>query len=141
MANMHTNNGARVLIDGSITRERFALIEIRERRGGGTLCHRHRKEDEMIYILEGEIAHEVGGELSTASAGECVFLPAGSEHGYTVTSDEARLLVLVSPAGLEGFYQHNHKPGAPSSGDIEYLASLAAHYGIEITGPAPDIDR
>jgi len=134
-------NSTRILIDGLATQGRFALIEIRERQGAGALCHLHRSEDEAIYVLEGDVAFEMDGERITGSAGTCVFLAARSEHGYTVTSDEARLLVIVSPAGLEDLYQEAREPGAPGPRDIEHLASLAARYGIDITGPAPAMDQ
>lgn len=137
----NTGSSFRILLDGPATQGRFALIEIRKRRGAGALCHRHRSEDETIYVLEGEAAFEVDGEHITGSAGAWVFLAAHSEHGYTVTSDEARLLVIVSPAGLEGLYQEASEPDAPDPRDIEHLASLAARYGIDITGPAPAIDQ
>ncbi len=70
------------------------------------------------------------------SAGTSVVLPAGREHGFAVDSDEAKLLVIVAPAGLEDFYAAlagTIPAGQPAA---EWLVTLAARHGVEITGPS-----
>ena len=41
----------RLLLTGAETRGRLALVETRERRGEGPPRHRHRWEDEIVYVL------------------------------------------------------------------------------------------
>jgi hypothetical protein len=58
-------------------------------------------------------------------------------------SEAARLLVLAIPAGLDGYYR---ELGQLSAGPCEYqeaerLVVVAARYGIDITGPPPDVGR
>ncbi len=79
----------------------------------------------------------IGDEALDAPAGTCVFLPRGVEHTFRVSSPEARLLALVAPAGLEGYYRELDRPDARASGapEVERLVATAARYGVAITGP------
>lgn len=112
---------------------RLAVVETRERRGQGPPLHAHTREDELIYVLEGEVTFHKGGQLLVCPVGTSVLLLRGCEHTYRVESDEARLLVVLAPAGLEGLYRElGDQDGQP---DAELLITVAARYGIEITGP------
>jgi uncharacterized cupin superfamily protein len=63
--------------------------------------------DEVIYVLEGEGALEIGGESAPLRAGSCVHLPARLVHCLANTGDsELRLLGVFRPAGspAEAYY-------------------------------------
>jgi quercetin dioxygenase-like cupin family protein len=126
-----------VLISGKQTGGRFAVIETRERCDATPPRHIHAHEDEIVYVLEGRVLFETAGNQIPASAGCCVFLPRDSEHSYRIESDEARLLIVVAPAGLEGYYRELHRPVAHESAqpEIERVVTLAARFGLTITGP------
>jgi quercetin dioxygenase-like cupin family protein len=65
--------------------------------------HVHTGEDEMFYVLEGELSGFCEGERWTATAGCFVFVPRDRGHGFMVTSGEpARVLVITGPARLDG---------------------------------------
>ena len=121
----------RILVRGEQTAGRLALIELIESRGGGPPRHLHHWEDEVIYVLDGEVTFHQGDVRFAASAGSCVLLQRGFEHTWRVDSVEARLLVAVAPAGLEASYRDLSWSGTP----IEQLVLVAARFGIEITGP------
>ena len=74
------------------------------------------------------------GERRDCPAGTCALLPRGREHSFSVESDEARLLVILVPAGMEGHYRDR---GCRATGDLERLVTEAAGYGVAIAGPAP----
>ena len=116
---------------------RVAILERVERRGAEPPMHLHNREDEIVYVLAGKLTYYMDKEARTATAGTWVFLPRGMEHTFTVESDEARLLVMVAPAGLEGFYQELDGDGIDGEGDLERLVTVAARYGVEIIGPPP----
>ncbi len=69
--------------------------------------------------------------------------PRGIAHTFTVTSSEARFLLVTEPAGFEGFMRTLSEPAlsltvpppATEPPDFERLAATAAEYGIEILGP------
>ena len=116
---------------------RVAILQRVERRGAELPLHLHNREEEIVYVLEGALTYYVEAETHHASAGTCVFLPRGIEHTFVVESDEARLLVMVVPAGLEGFYGELEGSAIGAASDLEWLVTVAARYGVEITGPPP----
>jgi hypothetical protein len=68
-----------------------------------------------------------------------VILPRGVEHALVVATETARVLIFIAPAGFEGFYREIGAADARST-DVERLvATAAARYGCEITGPTPEI--
>src|SRR5918998_1056335 len=95
----------RKLVAGSATDNRLALLEIHGSAGGGIVRHVHEHEDEVVYVLEGELTFHIGEAVQRAQAGSCLVLPRGIEHSYVVESRQGRLLVAVTPAGLEEFLE------------------------------------
>ena len=134
----------RTLITGTDTGGSFALLEICVPRGGEPPLHLHTREDEYVYVLEGNVTFCVGGERIACTAGACLLLPRGEEHTFIVTSQQVRLLIVLKPAGLEDFYRELSRPSELTSGEaglafdgVERLITIAAHYGVEITGSRP----
>lgn len=125
------------LVDGAQTGGRVALVEFRVGSGQEPPLHMHRWEDEIIYMLEGEVTFYIGGEPCEVPAGTCLLLPRGVEHCYRVESGEVRLLVVVAPAGIEGLYAELDGLEAGGRTDLERLVTVAARYGVTIIGPAP----
>src|SRR5918997_167213 len=87
---------------GKETDGHYALVEVLDPVGPQPL-HVHHREDEGFWILEGEVTFEVGEETIKASPGSFVFGPKDVPHRYTVESEQARTLFLLSPAGFEEF--------------------------------------
>ncbi len=129
-----------VLITGEQTQERLALVEMVVRPTEEPPLHAHTLEDEVIYVLRGEITVQLDGHNHRCTAGDCVLLPKGSEHTYSVESEEATLLLLLMPAGLESYYQEIGGP-AETERHIEQLIAASARYGVEIVGPGPSATR
>ena len=134
-----TNDGAvrraMTLVRGEATGGRLAVVELHEARGHEPPRHLHAHEDEVVYVLEGALTVCVGEDVHRATAGTCLFLPRGIEHGYAPESGWTRLLVVLIPAGLEGFFEDADV--SPSRAGVERLIAVAARYGVAITGPAP----
>jgi quercetin dioxygenase-like cupin family protein len=76
--------------------------------GTGPVPHRHSREDESFYILDGQLEFRMGerGERLIVAASESfVFAPRGIPHTFkNVGTTPARVLVIISPAGLERFF-------------------------------------
>jgi quercetin dioxygenase-like cupin family protein len=124
---------------GDQTRGMLAIAEIRAPRGSGSPSHRHEHEDEAWYVLDGHLTFWLGDHQFTASAGDFVFGPRGVEHRFRVDSEEARFLLLLTPAGFEHF---TRAAGWPASAvtpppdlpprDGQALAAAASAAGITI---------
>jgi uncharacterized cupin superfamily protein len=100
--------------------------------GSGIPPHVHTIEDELVYILEGELEVMIGGDTFKASAGDCLNFVRTVPHAYTITgSTNAKTLWYVSPGkSFEDFFGELSKfpPGPP---DIEMLNSLCEKHGMK----------
>ena len=64
--------------------------------------HRHTREDEFSFIIEGRVWYQAGEEEHVAEEGDLVFKPRGEWHTFWNAADQpARVLELISPGGLE----------------------------------------
>jgi quercetin dioxygenase-like cupin family protein len=87
-----------------------AFVEYTTRQGEEPPGHTHATEDEIFYVLQGELTFRCGGESFDVTTGGFIYLPQGIEHGYTIRSKgEIRLIVVTFPpqtnpsAGWGGF--------------------------------------
>lgn len=137
-ARRQSSEPVRVLATGQQTQGRFALVEIVTRPGEELPEHIHTREDELVYVLRGEITVQIAGIRRRCAAGDGALMPRGSDHAWRVDSPEATLLVLAAPAGIEGYYAELAGPIDPDR-RIERLIAASARYGIEIVGPLPPL--
>src|SRR4029077_6832114 len=75
---------------------RLAFVEYTTRAGEEPPDHTHATEDEIFYVLEGELAVRCGDETFHVAAGGFIFLPCGIEHGYRIpTKSDVHVLVIT----------------------------------------------
>ena len=93
--------------------------------------HRHSREDEYSFVLEGRMGADLGGEIVHAEAGDLVFKPRGEWHTFWNASDEpCRILEIISPGGFERYFEELVDfTAAPTA---ETVAPMAAKYGLEV---------
>ena len=120
----------------------FVLAEEVTPPQGGPPPHLHTREDETFCVLEGELEFVVGERTLSASAGSVVYAPRGVLHGLrNVGTGHSRMIVIITPAGLEKFFEEVGEPvtdpSSPPEGppDIERLVAVARKYGMEIPPP------
>jgi quercetin dioxygenase-like cupin family protein len=100
--------------------------------------HTHAREDEVDFVLEGELTCYVGSEVVVAPVGSYVLKPRGVSHAfYNAGSETARVLGIVSPGGLEGYFdEYEQIASTLRAGKIDEeehrqeRAELGARYGI-----------
>lgn len=72
----------------------------------GPAMHVHPDFDETFYVIDGEIALRVGEDPFVAPGGSVAFVPRGTPHTFANPGTApARLLVLVTPAGFEAYFE------------------------------------
>lgn len=104
----------------------------------GPPLHRHSREDEWFYILEGVITIEIDGERTVAKAGDSAFAPRGTVHAFqNFTQETGRILVMTTPGtDFNQFFvalsAHNMGLVAP---DLPSSVQIMMEYGIEMMGP------
>jgi quercetin dioxygenase-like cupin family protein len=98
-------NGATVVIKASAahTSGQLGVMESDYPSGLVVSPHVHVGEDEMFYLLAGELTGFCGDDGWVATPGSFVFVPRDSCHGFAVTSvAPARVLVITGPCRLAG---------------------------------------
>ena len=126
--------GVRFLIDGPDAAERFSLVEHpMSPRALAAPLHRHTREDEYSYVLEGRMGALLGDEVVEAGPGDLVFKPRNQWHTFWNAGDEpCRILEIISPAGFERFFQELSDMGGVTQVSPEELARLNERYGLEM---------
>jgi mannose-6-phosphate isomerase-like protein (cupin superfamily) len=136
--------GVRFMIDGPESQQRFALIEhLMSSRALAAPLHRHTREDEYSFILEGRMGALLGDDVVEAGPGDLVHKPRDQWHTFWNAGDEpCRLLEIISPAGFERFFAELVAMGGVVKADPEELAALSQRYGLEMAPETvPDLMR
>jgi quercetin dioxygenase-like cupin family protein len=122
----------------------FALSEVTVQPQFAPPPHVHRREDESFYVLEGEFEFMLDGDTFTCGPGSFVHLPKGRLHMHRAAGGRpAKALVLVTPAGVEGFIEEAGEPATdksavppvPEMEEIGRIVEIAGRYGIEVPPP------
>ena len=94
--------------------------------------HNHSREDEFTVVLAGTVGARVGDMVVEAGAGASMVKPRGTPHAmWNLGPEPARVLEVVSPGGLEDYFEElapvlrEHAP--PATYD-----ALAERYGLTI---------
>ena len=83
----------------------YTLIDSVVRQGTEPPPHIHTHEDEELLVLEGELEYRYGTEHGLLKVGESVVMPKSVEHYFRSVTPEVRLLVKLSPSGLENCFK------------------------------------
>jgi quercetin dioxygenase-like cupin family protein len=119
----------------------LGLVDASFYKGFGPPLHIHRREDEALYVLEGEIRFRQGEDEWVAGPGTYVWGPRGVPHAFKVQSERARALVIVTPGGFERMFEEGGVPATesnqpPEQGyDPEAAKAIAKRFGFEVIGP------
>ena len=124
----------RFMIDGQEAGQRFALVEHpMSPRALAAPLHKHSREDEYSFVLEGRLGALLGDELVVGKPGDLIFKPREQWHTFWNAGDEpARILEIISPAGFEDFFRELVGLGGVAQAPPKVLADLCARYGLEL---------
>jgi mannose-6-phosphate isomerase-like protein (cupin superfamily) len=106
----------------------FALVEhpIPPRHLAAPL-HRHSREDEYSYVIEGRLGALLGDDVVYAEVGELAFKPRDQWHTFWNAGDTpCRILEIISPGGFEHYFDEIADADGPAR------AAIAARYGLEV---------
>ncbi len=121
----------RFILDRAHTAGRVAVVE--HMIAPGVLAapmHRHSREDEFSFVLEGRVGAIFDGVEVFAEAGDFVFKPRGEWHTFwNAGAGPLRILEIITPGGLEELFRQIDTAGDDVA---EILETAAAVYGCEI---------
>ena len=119
-------------VTGAETGGRLFLMEHQHMEaGGGPNLHLHLNQDEWFYVLEGEVAFQVGEQRLHLKAGESVLAPRMVPHTFSAVGPApARMMIGFCPAG-------KMEQSFLDMGDVHAPKRSAAFYELEDVGPSP----
>ncbi|SEB78104.1 Cupin domain-containing protein [Nocardioides exalbidus] len=126
---------------------RLGVAVVTQPPGIATPLHRHTREAEAFYLLEGEMSYRAGEEQFELYAGCFMYLPQGLPHAFrTRGTSPVRYLALTEPGHLLGLYDEVGVPaaarripgegeGLPMAEEIARWNEVGPRYGLEVVGP------
>jgi quercetin dioxygenase-like cupin family protein len=131
----------RVLVDTKDSGGAISMMEHWYPADWSPPLHVHHREDQVLYILEGEIrATTSAGSEITLHAGESAFLPRDVPHTFITGQDGAKLLEINTPGGFEQFHVEAGEPALelripdPKEVDVPKLVAAIEPYEAEFVG-------
>jgi quercetin dioxygenase-like cupin family protein len=114
----------------------YYIFELISPPGQGVPPHVHQHEDEVIYVVEGEFAVWLAGEVINATAGATIHFPRYTPHGFqNVGATTGKTLWAVTPGtNFEPFFEELGAlpPGPP---DLAKVAAIFGNYNIDLLPP------
>jgi quercetin dioxygenase-like cupin family protein len=94
--------------------------------------HTHAAQDQVSYVVEGELGFLVGEEEFVAPTGSCIFRPRGVRHAlWNATDKPARMLEITNPGGqFECYFLRFGELTEAGETSQEVIHALGARYGI-----------
>lgn len=125
----------------------MSVVEFTAPRGFGPPLHRHRVEDELFVVLDGDVAFDVGDDRRAGGPGTVAHLPHGIAHSFQVLSDTARFVTVTASATdgarfadmVAALGTPCDPPTLPEPGPIDpaQVAAVCEAHGVEVLGPPP----
>lgn len=118
-----------LLVSGEMTGGLSATIVQTSPPGGGPPPHRHTREDETFYVLEGQFEFLKDGAWHPVAPAEAVYAARGSVHSFrNCGQSDGKILITVTPSGLEKYFEEI-SPLSPEK-DMPWILAITERYGI-----------
>lgn len=98
--------------------------------------HRHSREDEVSFVLEGWMGVRAGDDVFTVAAGEVATKPRGVWHTFWNPDPEPlRFLEVIAPGDFAWYFEELAEllpeEGPPTEETLHEISELGASYGFE----------
>lgn len=138
------------LVNGADTGGRLAVMEYQAQPGNEPPPHLHHWENELFYVLEGEMELHVGDKALLVGPGDMALAPQGRPHAFAIRSPLLRMLILVQATGahavgLDAYFSAMAMPAGRMTlpmgavtyqmDDPAHAARVAAGHGLRILTP------
>jgi mannose-6-phosphate isomerase-like protein (cupin superfamily) len=122
-----------IKVAGEDTDGTYTIIQNVSPPSGGPPLHLHHREDEAFYVLEGEYEIQSGDDRINATPGTFVFAPRKMPHTFrNVSAGRSKVLVIVTPAGIEKFFEELNEVAKRGPLDLGRVKEIAERYEIEL---------
>ena len=78
--------------------KQLVVIEVTLTPGGGHAFHKHPRQEEVIYVIEGRVEQWLGRESRILASGDSVFIPGDVVHAsFNASENNAKMLAILAP--------------------------------------------
>jgi quercetin dioxygenase-like cupin family protein len=127
-----------ILLDSAASNGQLMIGRFDVSEGEAPPYHTHTNEDEVFILIKGTALVWVDDQQSELGEGGIVFLPKSVPHAYRITSKKADLLMINTPAGIEGMFRETGRDKStprPPGFRVTPQPAVSAKYGNIIVGP------
>jgi quercetin dioxygenase-like cupin family protein len=127
-----------LLLDGKATDGQLMMGRFDVSKGEAPPFHKHLNEDEVFMLIKGTALVWFDEQEYELAEGGVVYLPRGIPHGYRITSANADLLMLNTPAGIEGMFRETGRDKStprPPGFKVIPNPEVSQKYGNVVVGP------
>lgn len=131
-----------ILVSAEQTNNSLFIAEMEFQPGSEPPRHVHTREDEFIFVKEGEVTFFCGDDIIQAKPGDSVLLPKNIPHHFVITSPCVKAMFVTTPAtfgeflmGISMPYEGTEVPevqGPPSEETVGQMVALMASFGINL---------
>jgi quercetin dioxygenase-like cupin family protein len=106
----------------------------------GAPMHKHTYENEISYVLEGELSVIQNGEVQTAGPGEYIVKPKGIFHTFWNAGDHTiRFIEIITPGNFEYYFAELAPFLLPGQNpQMDKVRETVAKYGLIVDPSAAD---
>jgi quercetin dioxygenase-like cupin family protein len=125
----------RFLCGGEKTGSAWSLMEVEVPERSGPPPHDH-PWDEAYYVVEGEVRFSLEGREQLVKAGEFVYAPGGTLHGFQGASQRpARVIIFDAPAHAESFFRDAAREVKELPRDLAKVPAIGERHRIHFRVP------
>lgn len=126
----------RILADSARTDGKCVIFENISEPGNGPPLHRHARDDELFFVIEGRVKFVIDGRESTAAPGGFVYAPRGSVHTFVNVGDSpSRMLITCCPGGLEQPFREVDRLFRQNNSTPDEIMAAFRRFDLEFLGP------
>ena len=125
----------RFLCGAESTERAWSLMEVEVPERTGPPPHDH-PWDEAYYVVAGEMRFHIDGREQVVKAGDFIYAPGGTVHGFQGASPEpARVIIFDAPAHAEAFFREMHREVKQLPGDMPKALAIGERHEIHFRAP------
>ena len=94
----------RVLVSPDQTEGRLSIVDMTLPKGSEPPRHVHTLEDETFFVVDGTVEFTIGDEVTIGKPGQALFAPRNVEHQFRIQSEQARLIVTITPGDFANYF-------------------------------------
>ena len=95
--------------------------------------HRHNREDEYSYVLEGRMGALLGDDVVYGEPGDFIFKPRDQWHTFWNAGESpCRILEIISPGGFEHYFDELAETMARPDFNPGMVPEIAARYALDV---------